>query len=91
MSQASSVPTQQTEALFTFLQPASATAIVPVVSNPPVTISSQTQKKTGYWATYMPLGKQCPTNYPMALNNNWSEEEEEEEEEWNSENRKKKN
>ena len=42
MSQASSVPTQQMEASFTYTQPATVTAMVPVVPNPPVTIPSQT-------------------------------------------------
>ena len=70
--QASSVPSQQREALLTFLQAATvtATAAVPDVPNPPVTISSQTQKMPGYCVTCMPLGKQCPTNYPMPLNPN---------------------
>ena len=77
------------EASFTFTQPARVTATVPFVPNIPVTIPSQTQKMPGYCATCTPLGKQCPTNYPMTPNPNWSNSEGKEGD-WNSDKQKQK-
>ena len=76
MSQASSVVAQQTEASFIFPQPATAT--LPVVPNPPVTISSYTQKKPGYCVICTQATKQCSKEYPMPLKSDWSDSEEEE-------------
>ena len=43
----------------------------------------------GYCVTCMPLGKQCPTNYLMPFNPNWSDSEREGEE-WNGDKQKEK-
>ena len=32
---------------------------------------AQNNKMSSYCVTWKPLGKQCPTNYPMPLNPNW--------------------
>ena len=78
VTQASSVPTQQKEASFTFMQPATDTATVQAAPNAPVTIPSQTQKMSGYCVTCTLLGKQFPTNFPISFNPNWSNSEEQE-------------
>ena len=69
------------------MQPAAATALI--VPYPLVTIPSQTQKMPSYCVTCTPLGKQCPTNYPMPLNPNWSDLEGEQED-WNGDKQKEK-
>ena len=63
-------PTQKSVACFSFMQ--QATATVPAMpTKPSVTISDQ--KSLNYCVTCTPLGKQCPTTYPMPLNPNWSD------------------
>ena len=69
------IPTLQTEASFTFKQPAT----VPAVSTQPsVTMSDQTQNSPGYCVTCTPVRKQCPTKYLMPLKSDWSDSEKEE-------------
>ena len=82
MPQVPTVQTQQMEAPFTFTKSVTAsatnTAITTTASSPPIMISSQTQQRSNYCATCTPLGRQCPTTYPMSLNPNWSDSEGEE-------------
>ena len=41
-------------------------------------MSEQTQKSLGYCAICTPVGKICPTEYPIPLKSDWSDSEEEE-------------
>ena len=82
MPQASSV---QMQLMLTFMQPATttataiatATAALPLqVPSPQVTMSSQTQLKSNYCATCIPLGKPSPATYSMSITPNWLNSEE---------------
>ena len=68
------IPTHQTEASFIFTRPATVPA-TPI--QPLVTLSNQTQKTPGYCVTCIPVGKQCPVEYPMPLKSDWLDSEEE--------------
>ena len=56
------------------MQPATAT--VPAMPTKSLVATSD-QKFPSYCATCTPLGKQCPTTYPIPLNPTWSNSEEE--------------
>ena len=71
------IPTQQTTASITFMQPATVPA---VPTQPMVILSDQTQKSPGYWVTCKPTRKQCWKEYLMPLKSDWSDSEEEEKE-----------
>ena len=58
------IATQQTEASFTFTQPATVPA---VPTQPSVPMSNQTQRPSGYCAICTPARKQCPKEYTMPL------------------------